>query len=71
MFAVLKRRVALSHRSDSLLSRLMCWDAAYRSRRSLADLSDSRLADIGVSPAEAGRTVTDAWPAQNWMKQSW
>ena len=71
MFAVLKSRTALPRRSDTLLGRLMSWDAAYRSRQRLADLPDSRLDDIGLSAAQAGRTSTQDWPAQSWMKQTW
>lgn len=50
--AAARRRRSVIHR---LFSRLASWSGRRRQRLDLAELDDRLLADIGVTPQEAGR----------------
>ena len=71
MTHVLNRGSLRRRSSVGLIGRLIRWDAHYRSRQRLADLSDNMLDDIGLSKDQAGRNANSDWPAANWMKQPW
>lgn len=61
MFTQTRRLAVTGHRAG-IFRRLLAATALHRQRRSLRDLDDARLTDIGLTRAEAeGEAARSAW----------